>query len=547
MKVIFFIYFLLIGVLSAQPSNQFGQNYHIIPLENIDQKFPYGVFDLDGIFHLVWVNDNNGHKDVYYARSTDEGYSFSDPVRLNSHINTVVAYTQSGPKIVIRGEELIVVFMDDRTGYTSTYINVSIDGGSNWGEDVRVSDQMYLTGYPEIEVGIDGKIHLFYYSYNQNYSFNSVRYTVAQEGSFEFTPSQPVGITNEEMEPCDCCQPDLEISENGDLYLAYRNNISNQRKHFLVKKSFNSDNFEEPSQISDYNDFISYCPSSGPSISIDGNNIGAGFYVSQHNNSYVNHSDLSTLLFTSEVNVNPSSGASQNFPFTLLKGSILHATWVDYRNGNPDIYYASMGFDSEEVTNEQRISDDPIESSNVQKDPFLIWNDDNLLCFWSDNRTGDYQIFMTRTGGTQSETITIPLDSDWNLVALPLIVDDASYELLFPNAVDGTLYSFSDGYELGSQLEMGKGYWLRFFEPGITQITGTPIDTLVVDVLEGWNLISGIHTEISIIEVNDPGDIIISGTIYQFDEGYIMAELFQPGKGYWIRSNSNGVIYFIEL
>ena len=153
------IYILLLtGTLTAQPTIEFGENYHIIPEDNIDQKFPNGAFDSNGVLHLVWVNDSNSHKDVYYARSINEGFSFSEPVRINSHANTVVAYIQSGPKIVIRGEEIIVVFMDDRTGYTSVYINVSIDAGMSWDDDIRVSDQPYIEAYSEIGVGIDGKL-----------------------------------------------------------------------------------------------------------------------------------------------------------------------------------------------------------------------------------------------------------------------------------------------------------------------------------------------------------------------------------------------------
>ena len=542
----FFVTISFIGILIAQPNLQFGQNYQIIQQENVDQKFPYAVIDSMGTLHLVWVTDFNGHKDVYYARTTDGGYSFSEPERLNSHVHTVVAYIQSGPKIVLRGEEVVVAFMDDRSGYTSIYVNVSSDGGMSWGDDFRVSDQMYLEAYPEIGVGNDGKLHLVYYCYNQNYSWNSVRYSVAPSGSIEFTPSVSMGITTEEMEPCDCCQPDMDVAENGDLYFAYRNNISNQRKHFIVKKDFGSEDFQEPIQMSNYNDFASYCPSSGPSISIESNNIAAGFHVSQHNNAYVNHSSLESLTFTDEVNVNPGSGASQNFPFVVLKESTIHTTWIDYRNGNPDIYYSSMELGGNELVNEQRMSDDPEESSYVQKDPLLVWNGDDLICFWSDNRTGDYQIFMSTTGSSPSETITIFLNPDWNLVGLPLMVDDPSYEILFPDAIEETLYGFNESYSLENDCEMGRGYWLRFDESSTTQITGVPIDTLEIHLVEGWNLISGIHTEIPINQINDPEDIIIPGTIYQFDGGYSEADFILPGNGYWVRSNSDGIIYFME-
>ena len=542
------IYILLLtGTLTAQPTIEFGENYHIIPEDNIDQKFPNGAFDSNDVLHLVWVNDNNSHKDVYYSKSNDGGGAFSEPVRINSHANTVVAYTQSGPKIAIRGEEIIVVFMDDRTGYTSVYINVSTDAGISWDDDIRVSDQPYIEAYPEIGVGIDGKLHLIYYSYNQNYSFNSVRYSTSPSGSIEFSSSVPVGITNENMEPCDCCQPDIVIADNGDLYIGYRNNISNLRMHYIVKKGYGSDNFQEPIPISYFSDYVSYCPSSGPSLSIENNNIASGFYVSQHNNSYVNHASLDSLMFSEAVNVHPGAGASQNFPFVVLKEFVIHTAWIDYRNGNPDIYYAAMELGGNELVNEQRISDDSEESSNVQKDTFLIWKNSELICFWSDNRTGDYQIFMANSGGEQSETITIDYVQDWNLLGLPLEVEDASYNSLFPEAIDGTLYSFDDGYNLETSLIQGKGYWLRFNEAGSTTISGIPINELTISLNEGWNLISGISTPLDITAIQDPDEIIIFGTVYGFtSDGYSNAENIEPGKGYWVRANNSGSISLID-
>ncbi|HIN96693.1 MAG TPA: exo-alpha-sialidase, partial [Candidatus Marinimicrobia bacterium] len=147
-KLIIPAIFVFTIVLNAQPSFEFGQNYQIISVNNVNQKFPYAAFDSNGTLHLVWVHQSGSNLNVYYAQSIDEGYSYSDPVMINSHVHTVVAYIQAGPKIAIRGDEIVVVFMDDRTGYTSVYVNVSTDGGMTWGEDLKVSDQQYLVAYP---------------------------------------------------------------------------------------------------------------------------------------------------------------------------------------------------------------------------------------------------------------------------------------------------------------------------------------------------------------------------------------------------------------
>jgi len=45
-------------------------------------------------------------------------------------------------------------------------------------------------------------------------------------------------------------------------------------------------------------------------------------------------------------------------------------------------------------------------------------------------------------------------------------------------------------------------------------------------------------------EIQDPDDIIIPNTLFKFQgaSGYAYAESLEPGKGYWIRTSSAGVI-----
>ena len=133
--------------------------------------------------------------------------------------------------------------------------------------------------------------------------------------------------------------------------------------------------------------------------------------------------------------------------------------------------------------------------------------------------------------------------ADWNLVGLPLNVDDATYTNLFPESIEGTLYSFNGGYIPEINLNYGEGYWLRFVEAGSTTITGISINEITISLSGGWNLISGISTPINISDVYDPDGIIIPGTVYGFTpDGYSNAEVIEPGKSYWIKAISGGTI-----
>ena len=140
----------------------------------------------------------------------------------------------------------------------------------------------------------------------------------------------------------------------------------------------------------------------------------------------------------------------------------------------------------------------------------------------------------------------IPVENQesWNLVGLPVYVSDNSYQTLFPGSIDNTLFSFSDGtYTPEDELILGEGYWLRFSNEGFSIITGIPIYELIINLNEGWNLISGISNILDISEILDPDGIIIPGTLYSFNSGgYFNPEILEPGNGYWIRANISGTI-----
>ncbi len=141
-----------------------------------------------------------------------------------------------------------------------------------------------------------------------------------------------------------------------------------------------------------------------------------------------------------------------------------------------------------------------------------------------------------------STGMTISYTEGWNMVGLPLGVEDASYNLIFPESIEGTLYSFDDGYTSGSDLTPGEGYWLRFENAGSTVIDGTPINELTLSLNEDWNLVSGLSEDISIYSVLDPDSILVPGTLYGFNDGYVAADMLSPGNGYWLRAFQAGDI-----
>ena len=140
-------------------------------------------------------------------------------------------------------------------------------------------------------------------------------------------------------------------------------------------------------------------------------------------------------------------------------------------------------------------------------------------------------------------SITVGHNTGWNLVGLPVITGASNYQEIFPESILGTLYFFDGGYISGTDLTNGEGYWLRFPNEDFSIITGIPIYDLMINLNYGWNLISGISTNLDISEILDPDGIIIPGALYSFNSGgYFNPGTLEPGNGYWIRANISGTI-----
>ena len=153
-------------------------------------------------------------------------------------------------------------------------------------------------------------------------------------------------------------------------------------------------------------------------------------------------------------------------------------------------------------------------------------------------------IWQTAWNNASSPNINISYMYGWNLIGLPLEVEDSNYQILFPESSEGTLYFYNgEQYLLEEELQMGNGYWLRFVNESSTQLSGISVSDMTLQLNEGWNLISGITTPLDITEIEDPNGIIIAGTVYGFNiDVYTNTENMEPGKGYWVKTNSSGSI-----
>lgn len=123
----------------------------------------------DGVLHAVWTDDRGNprlsgfHKDidtdVYYARSLDDGATWSPEVRLNDDFNGHLSGPgdQYEPVLAVTGPHVIVAWTDGRyipvfpagtpDSGTDIFAAVSHDGGATWSSpNLRVNDDTLGAG-----------------------------------------------------------------------------------------------------------------------------------------------------------------------------------------------------------------------------------------------------------------------------------------------------------------------------------------------------------------------------------------------------------------
>jgi len=138
-------------------------------------------------------------------------------------------------------------------------------------------------------------------------------------------------------------------------------------------------------------------------------------------------------------------------------------------------------------------------------------------------------------------TMLVTYSESWNLVGLPLTVINPGYEYIFPDALSGSLFSYSGTYQTEDIMEIGEGYLLRMTENSWGVFVGYPNEEVTISLTEGWNLFSGLSTSLYPDALYNY-DIVQYGTIYGLDNIYYQPENIEPGYGYWVYATGTGDI-----
>jgi hypothetical protein len=97
--------------------------------------------------YIIWQDYRDGDFEIYFKHSPDEGLTWEEDTRLTDYPGYSIF-----PNLTVSGTGLCVVWADDRDGNPEIYYKYSSDGGINWGEDTRLTDDTAVSNFPSVSV-----------------------------------------------------------------------------------------------------------------------------------------------------------------------------------------------------------------------------------------------------------------------------------------------------------------------------------------------------------------------------------------------------------
>lgn len=156
----------------------------------------------------------------------------------------------------------------------------------------------------------------------------------------------------------------------------------------------------------------------------------------------------------------------------------------------------------------------------------------------------------------------------WNLLSLPVLPTNREYKTVYPNAINVPYFFTQNQYQPETLLRPGVGYFIKYGNEIDKQFVGSVIRELSVELGNaprvfpgdadkgGWNSVGGLSFPVSIQNINFDqfGNSPLPDRQYTFtngvweyvtDRGYKEVSVIEPGKGYWIKVDSDGY-YHLE-
>ncbi|MHA2096985.1 MAG: sialidase family protein, partial [Candidatus Hodarchaeales archaeon] len=487
--------------------------------------------------HVVWGDSRHypvtNRAEIYYINSTDEGKTWNPEVRL-----TFSDSTKLDPQIAESGNNIHIVWTDDRDGGREVFYKNSSDSGKTWCFDRKITQSSGTGYYTDITVN-GSNIHVVYI-----YDFKLFYLNSTDNGITWSEPQQLTGPIRDSDHPA--------IAVNGsNVHIVWmdhydRFGTGTAGAIFYINSSNNGLTWSEDFNLSYMNLDAGYTD-----IAVEGENVHVIFNEQRGGlyQIYYRRSEDNGITWTDEVMVSNSTDDIARSAIKV-KNNAVFATWGDEKNPIAEVYLRNSSDNGQNWNIETRMTYDPAACAY----PNIAIGNESLHLVWSDWRDGAPEIYYKYYPFYYPPTnLTIDiwgtnLILNWTTPQTGLSLVD--YYLIY-QVTDPEAFTFSDleiiynssgtGNDLlttwndtTALLDEANNYYYvvrAVYENGEIDTNENIVGKFVISLNQGWNLFS--------IPLSQ--NTSISEVLKSIDGQYNIIQWYDAKNGIW-RSSPSGLI-----
>jgi hypothetical protein len=368
----------------------YGDNYQTIPSMATDNS---------GRIHAVWADDREGDWDIFYTNSNDNGFTWSQDIRVNSEDGE--AYRGNASiAIDLSNNNIYVVWESDISGDMDIYLANSTDGGTSFKNTKRVNDSSFMDQRtPDIAVDNSNQ-NVYVVWVDQAPSGHRIMSTRSTDHGSTFGPNVPVNDTS--GMPITRSTPAIAVdSNNQNIFVVWSQETpSGNVIMFDLSTDFGT-SFGLDKRVSDSTDPL--VSELYPDLAVNG--TGHIVIVWEGEDSALDKDIRSTYssdfggafgdgLSDSDIIVNEVPTGDQKTPSITADGTYFFVVWEDGKSSDPEINFSKSGSGGLSWGTNYPVG--AMSPSRVVGSPCIATYGDQAYVAWLDNRSdAKFDIYFT--------------------------------------------------------------------------------------------------------------------------------------------------------
>jgi hypothetical protein len=352
--------------------------------------------------YVVWIDDSSGRRDIYFRKSTDNGYNFGPIIDVSN---------QNGGSVdqqIAASENNIYLIWEHAPGNNGgVFFTRSIDNGTTFETIRNVGNNTGFNGFPQIAAS--GKnVYLVWHD-----ASHGVLFTKSTDNGATFDRIKNISSNNGSNG-----YPQIAVSGK-NVYVTWVNNA--QKKYgqiFFTRSTDNGASFESPNELGEGEALQSGKMVFNPRIATDfqNNNVYVVWHGGTIVHQYTGNIDalISDVLYTRStdngasfdktINLSNYSGWSTNPQITVSKNNTVYVVWTNNAQQKyGQIFFTRSKDNGASFDKTINLSNYSGWSTNPQ---ITVSKNNTVYVVWTNNATGNEEIVFKTYGITNNSNPT---------------------------------------------------------------------------------------------------------------------------------------------